>query len=114
MNKHTQGPWRTGEHFRTMDIKAGHNALVARVEIESAGDKGFANAALIVEAPNLLEAAKEYERAIDAVISLCQQHDPATGHYKMVDPYEILLILQSVDICVKSRKAIRRAEGGAA
>lgn len=58
MSKHTPGPWRVGESCRVADIKAGYNALIARVEIESAGDRGDANARLIAAAPDLLEALK--------------------------------------------------------
>ena len=97
MNKHTQGPWRTGEHFRTMDIKAGHNALVARVEIESAGDKGFANAALIAAAPDLLAAC---EWALD----LLNQYAPEIG------PQSHIPGTQATKD--QLRAAIRKAEGG--
>lgn len=66
MSKHTPGPWRVGESCRTADIKAGYNALIARVEIESAGDRGDANARLIAAAPDLLEVCKRVRDGLDA------------------------------------------------
>ncbi len=53
-DKATARPWRIGQSARTIDIKAGHNALICRVENNF--DGGEDNAALIVRAVNSYDA----------------------------------------------------------
>jgi hypothetical protein len=73
-----------------------------------------ANAALIAAAPDLLAGARAMLAAIDALLLLAQQHDPATGFNKPVDPYEVTRLLRTKAICLDARAAIAKAEGGAA
>ena len=120
MSQHTPGPWKV---FRGKNIADDMGlsisdtqglAPIARIPPDYA--HGPANAALIAAAPDLLAGARAMLAAIDALLLLAQQHDPATGCCsfirKSVDPYEITRLLQTGAICIDARAAIAKAEGG--
>lgn len=57
----TPGPWRIGGSYRTTDVVAGHNAIVARVTSDGMPD---ANAQLIALAPEMADSLADAEAAI--------------------------------------------------
>lgn len=60
---------------------------------------------------DLRDALRDTMQAIDKVLSMAQQHDPTTGFYKNVNPYELLEILQTTAICVKNREIVNKLGG---
>lgn len=77
----TPGPWRVGGSYRTTDVVAGHNAIVARVTGDGMPD---ANAQLIALAPEMADSLTDAEAAIgenlvwitDCADLLVRQKDP--------------------------------------
>jgi hypothetical protein len=70
MSKHTPGPWAANEEFddgESLGIAITAGRLGQVVRVFDVGQKGFANAALIAAAPDLLQALemtlKELEEA---------------------------------------------------
>jgi hypothetical protein len=127
MAKHTLGPWKLGygggygkDHIyaSTPDTSFGNLPLGAAFSPPhyrggSLSAEAFtimeANAALIAAAPDLLAGARAMLAAIDALLLLAQQHDPATGFNKPVDPYEVTRLLRTKAICLDARAAIAKA-----
>lgn len=69
---HTPGPWTAAEHFDGdeslgISVGAGRQEIV---RIHDIGREGFANAALIAAAPDLLAALREIEALDDSVVGL--------------------------------------------
>jgi hypothetical protein len=73
MSAHTPGPWFFSEPVGgKVRIYAANNAYVANVKFDAA--RGIVNARLIASAPDLLEALKLAECAVQ---ELCADQDPA-------------------------------------
>jgi len=66
MSKHTPGPWTANEEFddgESLGIAITAGRLGQVVRVFDVGQKGFANAALIAAAPDLLAVLREAFRA---------------------------------------------------
>ena len=62
MNKHTSGPWSASEEFddgESLGIAITAGRLGQVVRVFDVGQEGFANAALIAAAPDLLAALEQ-------------------------------------------------------
>ena len=103
---YTPGPWRIGDAGHTVFGPPNGSPspkIVASVAV--------CNAHLIAAAPELLEACKVLLKAADELMRLAQQHDPETGYYRPVNPYNVLNLLQTEPVCIHAREAVAKAEG---
>lgn len=88
MSKHTPGPWigckGNAGTIINIECKGSGNDLLPIAALR--GSDREANANLIASAPTMFEA-------IGKALTMAQQHDPATGYYKSVNPYELHRVL---------------------
>lgn len=61
----------------------------------------------------LVEALRDAHGQLSAVLTLCQEHDPKTGFYKAVTPYQVLEAMKSHRL-TKINAALALAEKGGA
>jgi hypothetical protein len=82
LSAHTPGPWHVDylSPYRRICIKPHPGRIVC--DIEGTDEEAETNARLIAAAPRMFEA-------LGKVLELCQVHNPNTGFYKKVDPYEL-------------------------
>ena len=87
---HTPGPWYVASPIvdSSFIIKSDNDsdlfiAAVGGVDDQLSPQQIQANARLIAAAPELF-------KAVEKVLQLAQVHDPKTGYYSSVDPYELL------------------------
>lgn len=110
--KHTPGPWSVDPNAPEYVTEDATGYQIANtVQGDHMEPVSEANARLIAAAPELLDALERAQGVINALAAMAQKHNPETGYYNDLNPYEVAGMLLPVHGPIAD--AIAKAKGQA-